>query len=249
MNMKLYKSILLVLLSVVLSSCTFTENIYINDDGSGKFSFEMDGSSFMSMMPQDSLKSEKVIDSSFSFKQLFDEKRDSISKLPLLQQEKLKKLERFNIRTVMNPEKKEFLFSMTTDFIKISDLGDAMSVVNEVQQASKSQVKNSALPEDVFRSNNSELKYSYDGKKFSRKATLLKKEIIETEVDSMKQMMNMFYESSTYTLKYHFPKKVKKVSNSTALYSEDRKTITIEFPLSDYMKEPEKLNFEVEFEK
>jgi hypothetical protein len=78
---------------------------------------------------------------------------------------------------------------------------------------------------------------------------LLKKEIIETEVDSMKQMMNMFYESSTYTLKYHFPKKVKKVSNSTALYSEDRKTITIEFPLSDYMKEPEKLNFEVEFEK
>jgi hypothetical protein len=247
--MKLYKYLIVVTTIVLLTSCTFTENIYINEDGSGKFSVEMDGSSFMAMMPQDSLKTEKAIDSSFSFKKLFEEKKDSISKLPAAHQAQLRKLENFNVRTVMNPEKKEFLFSMSTDFVSTADLGDAMSIINEVQQASKSQVKNNALPDGGFGNNNSELKYSYDGKKFSRKATLLKKEIIETELDSMKQMMNMFYESSTYTLKYHFPKRVKKVSNTTALYSEDRKTITIEFPFSDYMKDPEKLNFEVEFEK
>ena len=59
----------------------------------------------------------------------------------------------------------------------------------------------------------------------------------------------MIYESSKYVIKYHFPKPVKKVSNKTALFSEDRKTITIEYSFNEYMDNPDKLNFEVEFEK
>lgn len=245
--MRYIKHLLVLLTAITLTSCNFTENIYINEDGSGKFSIEMDGSQLMSMMPEDSLKTQKAMDSTYSFKQILEEKKDSISKLPKEQQERLKKLENFNIRTVMNPEKKEFLFSMNTDFKNVSDLQDAMSTMSTVQGASKA--GKDMMPGGGFGDNNSELKYFYDGKKFTRKATVLKKDILEVEEDSMKQAMNMFYESSTYTVKYHFPKKVKKVSVESAMYSEDRKTITIEFPFSDYMKEPEKLNFEVEFEK
>jgi len=57
----------------------------------------------------------------------------------------------------------------------------------------------------------------------------------------------MIFESSKYIIKYHFPKEVKSVSNKQAMFSEDRKTITIEFPFNEYMKEPEKTNFEVVF--
>ncbi len=244
--MKYIKNIFAIAFIITLTSCNFTENIYINEDGSGKFSLDMDGSSLMAMIPEDSLKTQKVMDSTFSFKQLLEEKKDSIAKLPKEQQERLKKLENFSIHTVMNAEKKEFLFSMTTDFKSVSNLQDAMSSMNDVQSMSKNSKKE--LPGGGFGNNGSELKYSFDGKIFTRKATVLKKEILEVEKDSMEQAMNMFFESSSYTVKYHFPKKVKKVSNATALYSEDRKTITIEFPFKDYMKEPEKLNLEVEFE-
>lgn len=65
---------------------------------------------------------------------------------------------------------------------------------------------------------------------------------------SMKESLDMFYTQSNFRVVYEFPKAVKKVSIDNALYSEDRKTITIEYPLKDYMENPASLNFEVEFQ-
>lgn len=247
--MKFYKHIIVIFTIVLLTSCTFTENIYINEDGAGKFSVDMDASGLMAMMPADSLGTTKPMDSTFTFKQVFEEKKDSIAKLSIEQQQRLKKLESFSMRTKMIPAEKQFMFSIFTDFKNVADLQDAMTTINDAQGATKDKAANNSLmPTTGFGDNGSVLKYSYDGKKFSRKATLLKKEEVATENDSVEAAYKMIFESSTYTLKYHFPKKVKKVSNKKALYSEDRKTITIEFPFNEYMKEPEKLNFEVEFE-
>jgi len=76
----------------------------------------------------------------------------------------------------------------------------------------------------------------------------IKKEIDEKENASTNQSLKMIFASSSYIVKYHFPKPVKKVSNPTAQYSEDRKTITIEYPFKEYLESPEKLNFDVDFE-
>jgi len=235
-----------------LTSCTFTENIYINDDGSGKFSFDMDASAIMAMIPNDSLKSDKTssekdIDSVFTFKEILESKKDSISKLPKEQQEKLKKMENFSMKMKMNEAKKEFLFSIMTDFKSVSELQDAMSTMEEVQKMNKQpQSGNPMMPKSGGFDNNATLKYTFDGKKFTRKATL-KKPLPKVDADSI-DTYAMIYESSKYIVKYHFPKKVKSVTNKTALFSEDRKTITIEYPFMDYMKAPEKLNFDVQFE-
>ncbi len=247
--MKLYKHILVIKTIILLTSCTFTENIYINEDGTGKFSVDMDASGLMAMMPADSIGTMKPMDSTFTFKQVFEEKKDSIAKLPIEQQQRLKKLEGFSMRTKMIPVEKQFMFSVFTDFKNVADLQDAMTTINDAQGATKDKSSNNTLiPSSGFGDNGSVLKYSYDGKKFSRKATLINKEVSKTENDSVEAAYKMIFESSTYTIKYHFPKKVKKVSNKKALYSEDRKMITIEFPFNEYMKDPEKLNFEVEFE-
>jgi hypothetical protein len=64
----------------------------------------------------------------------------------------------------------------------------------------------------------------------------------------MKESMEMIYGQSSFKVVYQFPKAVKKISMPNALYSDDRKTITIEYPLKDYMENPDKLNFEVEFQ-
>lgn len=246
------KLLLLLLVVFTFSSCTFTEEITINPDGTGKYDLNIDGSALMAMMPQDSVggKKEKAIDSTFSFQQLFEEKKDSIAKLPKAQQEKMKKMEKFNLRMLMNYETKKFFFSLNTDFKSVSELQDVMDNMSEMQTMNKVTKEASLNPmgdASMFRSNGSKLNYVYDGKKFIRKAivdkTALKKAIDST--DSYK----MIFESSKYILKYHFPKAVKSVSNKSALFSEDRKTITIEHAFNEYMNEPEKLNFEVVFQK
>jgi hypothetical protein len=249
-KMKSIKLLLTFFVLVTLVSCTVTENIYINDNGSGNFSVEMDGSALMAMVPTDSLKTEKSIDSTFSFKQLLVEKSDSIAKLPKEQQELLKKLENFNMKMKMDPAEKQFVFALNTDFKNVAELQDVMETMNAfntIQKNNKSTAEaNPYLPSGGFGSNNSVLSYSYNGKKFTRKATVNSVEMDEMENDSLQQY-KMIFESSIYVLKYHFPKPVKKVSNTTALFSEDRKTITIQYPFNEYMDNPDKLNIEVEF--
>lgn len=242
------KLISLFALLIVLGSCTFTEEITINPDGTGKYNLDMDGSSIMAMMPKDSLKQEKNIDSVFSFKEMFEGKRDSIAKLSKEEQAKIKNLEKFNMRMKMNFDTKQFLFAMNTDFKSVAELQEVMGSMSELQKMNKGQVKNNPMGDmGGFGSSTAKINYEYNGKKFSRKAIVDKEALKKLENDSAAASYKMIYESSKYIIKYHFPKPVKKVSNTSALFSEDRKTITIEYSFNEYMKEPEKLNFEVVF--
>ncbi len=244
------KKILLLLVSIItLTSCTFTEEITINPDGTGKYNLNMDGSSLMAMMPKDSLKNEKNIDSVFSFKEMFEAKKDSIAKLSKEEQEKIKNLEKFDMRMKMNYDTKEFLFSMNTLFNSVTELQDVMNDMSQMQKMNKgSQQQNPMGDIGNIANNGSKINYAYNGKKFTRKAIIDKEALKKIDNDSL-DSYQMIFESSKYVIKYHFPKAVKKVSNPSALFSEDRKTITIEYSFNEYLKEPEKLNFEVDFVK
>ncbi|MES2240704.1 MAG: hypothetical protein V4497_10655 [Bacteroidota bacterium] len=252
--MKLYKLLSLSLLFATLTSCNFTENIDVQADGTGKFSLEMDGSGFMAMAGDQALKGmntkkdTKSIDSTFSFKQIFEAKKDSIAKLSPEQQTALKKLENFVMNIKMNPEAKQFLFSMNTPFKSVKELDGVMESMSSLKDLKgKSEKKdNPAAMLSGLGNNNSKLSFSYDGKNFIRKAIIAKEQLKKIAADST-GMAKMVFASSKYTLKYHFPKAVKSVSNPDALFSADRKTITVEYPFTDYSENPEKLNLNVEF--
>lgn len=250
--MKLYKLLSFSFLIAALTSCTFTENIYINDNGTGKFSVDLDGSVLMEMAGdqignQMGADAKKEIDSSFTFKQLFDEKKDSIAKLSPEVQKELKKLENFVVNTKMSAEKKQFLMTLSSDFKNVNEMQDILQTLSTLQ---KLEGGAAATPlGSGFGNNYSNLSYSYDGKKFTRKAVIDTQKKAQKPKDSAGDMSKMMFASSSYVIKYHFPKKIKKVSNPNALFSEDRKSITIQYPFTDYMENPDKLNFDVEFEK
>ncbi|OAZ02799.1 hypothetical protein [Flavobacterium succinicans] len=248
--MKSLYQFLVLSLVLLATSCTVTENIYVNADGSGKFNVDLDGSSLMAMMPKDSLKAEKNVDSTFAFKQILADNKDTIAKLPIDQQQLLKKLENFNMRMQMNQEQKKFLFSLQTNFKNVSELQDAMTAINAMSllqnKANKATEFGSAIPSEGLANNNSTLSYAFKGNKFTRTA-ILKNTKKETLNEEAAEMNKMIFASSNYIIKYHFAKPVKKVSNSSALFSEDRKTVTLQYPFSEYMENPEKLNLEVEF--
>lgn len=253
--MQIFKKSLLLLVILLTLSCNFVETIDINPDGKGNFSVDMDGSGLMALAGNQALKSMKVkkdvksIDSTFSFKQLFVDKKDSIAKLTPEQQVALKKLENFVMNIKMNAETKQLLFSMNTPFAKISDLDGMMESMNTLKEM-KGKSGNKDNPVAMLNgigNTNSTLSFSFDGKNFSRKAIIPKEEIKKMTKDSL-GMAKMIFASSKYTLKYHFPKAVKSVSNPKALFSADRKTVTVEYPFTDYAENPDKLNLSIVLE-
>lgn len=268
-----FLSALLVLVS--LTSCSITEKLIMNENGSGKFSYEIDGSKMMSMAggafsgEEKNTKKKKKgdtkskdIDSTFTFKEMFASKHDSISKLPLEEQEKIKRMEKFSVRMVMNEEKGIMNYSMFTDFKSVQELQDVMSPVKSMQSLSPGGKQGGMAMAPTGIDDDSSTQFFYDGKTFKKIVSKKEKkkeeavaeettdeEVSEEELaESMKKSMEMFYDQSNFKIVYEFPKPVKKVSIENALYSEDRKTITIEYSLKDYMENPNKLNFEVEFQ-
>ncbi|MEO7976731.1 hypothetical protein [Flavobacterium sp.] len=253
--MKLYKLLSFSFLLAALTSCTFTENIYVNDNGTGKFSVDMDGSSLMAMAgdqigQQMGTDATKSIDSTFTFKQLLEDKKDSIAKLSPEMQKELKKVENYIVHTKMSTEKKEFLMTVSTDFKNANELQDILQTLSAFQKLEKSTAATAPFG-GSFGNNNSKLNYTYSGKKFTRTSVIDQKKPDEKAKDTSASpdMSKMIFASSNYILKYHFPKKIKKVSNPNALFSDDRKTITIQYPFTDYIENPDKFNLEVEFEK
>lgn len=245
---------LLLLLSIfALTSCQFSENIYINEDGSGKMKFSFDGSELMLIVGDKMSEGsrEKEVDSTFSFKEVFEEKRDSISKLSKEEQEKLKALENFSMHMLMSVENKKMKMELLTDFKNANELCDMFNVLNSAgnlqgKNGANLNTPNNPLSAMVDRGN-TDMKYSYKKGVFKRIVKVKDIELQQQITDSLGAIAMMFA-NSKYKLNYHFPRKIKSVSKEGALYSEDRKSMTIEFALMDYMSNPEVMNLEVVLE-
>ena len=245
--MKKVQILLLAMLIALASACNFTEEIHINEDGSGKLSINFDGSEMMEMAGEEMAKTnEKPIDSIISFKTFLEEKKDSIAQLPIEEQEKLKKLEPFNMRMVMNPEKKEMMFDLFSEFKNVSEVNDAFgafqdaSTIGGKSNPQQGPMKPSEQPTEV--------NYSFQKNKFTRTAKIVDQELFEQQLDSL-QGAEMFLSGSTYTLKYHFPKKIKSTTAEEATFSQDGKTLIYEVNFMELMKNPSVLDLEVELEK
>ncbi|MEO0572558.1 MAG: hypothetical protein AAF039_12705 [Bacteroidota bacterium] len=230
-------------------ACNFTEEIHFNEDGSGKLNIHFDGNEMMEMVASmDSTRTpEKAVDSTLVFKDLLEEKKDSIAKLSPEEQAKLKKLEPFSIRMVVNEDEGKMNFDMFSAFKNVEEVNDAF---NAFQEASKlGPAPSTSGPSPMKNSEpTTKVTYAFDGATFSRTISIIDEKLFEKGLDSL-QGAEMFLSGSTYTFKYHFPKKVKKVNVEGATFSMDGKTMIYEVNFMDMMKNPESINLEVELEK
>lgn len=249
------KLTILVAITAIFSSCQMSENLYINEDGSGKMSIKMDGSGFMQMMGSklSGDKEVKRVDSLFSFKDFLKDKKDSIAKLPLEEQKKLKALEKFKMRMVLDPETLKMDFDMFTSFDKVEGLSDLLgsfqkgySVASKSNKALSGGKQSKALNKQDDDATTKSY-YTYSKKMFKRYTEILDAQKLKEQIDSMGPAKS-FFGSSKYKLVYHFPRKVKSVSLKEAYFSGDRKTITIETDLVEYLSNPTSLDVEIEFE-
>ncbi|WP_335977619.1 hypothetical protein [Gaetbulibacter jejuensis] len=242
--------LLVVFLAMVcLTSCQFSENIYINEDGSGKMEFSMDASELMQMagekMKEDGT---ERMDSTIVFKDFLDEKRDSISKLPQEDQDKLKALENFKMHMLMDTETSVMKFDLLTDFKDAGELQDmfqAMNSVGNMQGEGGMKPADASNPFSSLGSNSAtDIKYTFKKGVFKRSAKIIDTELHQQAMDSLSSM-EMMFATSNYTLNYHFPKPIKSVSNEAAMFSDDRKSFTLEVNFMESLKNPALLDVEV----
>ncbi len=237
---------------VILVGCQFSEELHLKEDGSGKISFNFDGSEVMQMAGDKMTEGEeKVIDTLMVFKDFLEEKKDSIAQLPIEEQERLKKLENFRMHMFMNSEKKEMTFDLYSEFKNVSDLGNLFNEFKTASTLGGKKAGSSMGKQDPLSntegSDPTKVSYSFVNNKFKRVTEILDEEKLKQDIDSLEQM-KMFMASSKYKINYHFPKKIKKISNEKALFSQDGKSFTLEVGFLEYMDNPKVLDIEVDLE-
>lgn len=231
-----------------MTSCNFTEEIHLNEDGSGKLSINFDAQELMAMVGSlDSLRQEQPMDSTLVFKDLLEEKKDSIALLPLEEQARLKNLEPFSMHMVVDPAAQVMRFELFSEFQNIEKVNDAF---NAFQSASALGPKSDGAMGAASMTGGdpaTEVNYTFSKNTFSRSITIIDQELFKKNLDSM-QGTEMFLGGSTYTFKYHFPRRVKKVNVEGATFSMDGKTMIYEVDFLEMMKSPETMALEVELE-
>ena len=241
---KLTNFIILFITLITLTSCQFTERIHINENGSGVYSLEMDMSAMMGAMKQmgDSIETTedmKVIDTIILFKDIIAEKKDSIAKLTKEEQETLKAIEDLKIHMMVDEKNNKMISDFIFEFNSISELENIHERISKAQSVKDGNENNAPT-------NDSEVKYSYNGKKFIRKVE--KRKLSPEEKEAYKKSMEQsasFLDGSSYKLEYHFPKAIKSTTYKGALFSDDRKTMYIQADMKAITENPKLLDFEV----
>jgi len=236
--------------STMLISCEFTETLVLNEDGSGEMKVQMDASAMIAMMSSMGTEEENAsmndkIDTTFYFRDILAEKKDSIATLPLEQQERLKKLEGYGVHVAMDTEAEKMVYDIFINFESINEadnIFDAFNQINNTGVNTASETEKSPSQESV------KVKYSFENNIFKRDAYIVDNELHKAEMDSLKSM-EMMLGGTLYKLNYTFPKKIKSTNQEDATFSSDRKTLFYQVEYLDYLKNPDLMDIEVVLEK
>lgn len=242
--MKIKSLILSLVLIVTLSSCVFVEEIHVDDNGKGNYSFKMDMGEMMSalggMKSKDSISEPEVTDTIIYFKDILLEKKDSIAKLSKKEQEAFKSLSKFKMHMQIDEAANKMIMDINTDFNSLSDLRDVQKNIARAQALQDKKGDKGEIP------SNANITYTLKNKTFKRSVALKKfTEEEQTDYDEAMKKASMFLEGSLYKIIYHFESDVKKVSFEGAQISEDKKTVTIEVSMDSLTKNPKILDFEI----
>ncbi|WP_406682886.1 hypothetical protein N1F78_09295 [Seonamhaeicola sp. MEBiC1930] len=260
--MKFVKVLALIVLAICFSNCTIKERIVFNDDGGGSFLVSYDMGEFMKQMKtqmgEDSSSEEKkgeVMDTTFVFKDLMENYKDSIAALPEEKREAMETVKDMYMKMTMDEDNGVFDFGIGLDFKSIKELTDIGEKIQKAKSlnAQNDQVnamKGSPLGKfmDYEKSNTT---YDLTVEGFTRSTTLPgdwnTDETKFDENDESDQEFMAYFENAYYVVEYTFPKKIKSYSIERAELSNDNKTIIYKVSWLDFLTDPKLLDVNITF--
>ena len=266
------RGILLTLFSaciLLLSSCLDTEEkIVINKDNSGVYSLTMDMGRFLKMMNEMGQKKDsgdkkpQQKDSTIYFKSFVD------TSTRLTEQEK-EMLKDGSVHVKVDEKANQMRFVISVPFKKIQDLPylrenymkalDKLNIKDPFgnKEKKEGEENNEEQMHNEMSSGSSSIIPAQDaytftaapGKlsnKFTDKSSFEKKVESDSSLQMMKQLTSMMGEL-TYKTTFVLPKPVKHYKGNNASVSADKKTIVFKNNLTNLLKKPESLEFELDY--
>lgn len=229
-----------------LASCRISENIKINNDGTGFIETETirDESTFLKIRGDDYFKEEEYQDTTYLFKDNFKLYSENFSKITAAEKAILVKQKDVKVNIKKDSYNKEYVTKVNLQFNKIEDVPDLYKT-----QSYTNDLKNNY---SLFNQYYFDISYTFDGTVFRRIIKITNKDIHDgktEEVDNSLQMLDKFKINQPYELKYSFPRRIKSVSNKSAIISDDKNSVKLIFLLTDCIKNPAITNLEVVLEK
>ncbi len=255
-------SLLIVLTLIFLTSCEVEWETRFNKDGGGKYSMIMDMSAMLEMtagMPSNKKKKENELkDTVIDFSKILEDKKDSIAKLSLEEQKRLKELEDLKITIDADSTTHKAIVRIDYDFdnledlksvgkkMRLADLDDFVKLgakgnINAKEDKAEAEEKK----DDKFPAITDMLDIEYTETKFTSKLSdEASKEMKKNSGDD-----NPFSSMIKFKIRYVFPYRIKSVSNKDVRILSDFKGIEFNASIADLSKNLNYLDVEVAFEK
>lgn len=223
------------ILLVTMTGCfDIEEEITLNRDGSGSYAMTIDMGELGSML------------SSFQDEESEEDGEDPMGSLDSTMMEQAKNLREVPGITNVRHASENFAFTISYDFESIEALNNA--------QAASAEEDSDAMGGMMGGGMSNGASFSWKSGLFERNSStsmddLLGGEEGEEEDESAMEMAKMMFGSANYTTIYHFPNKVKKVSNPSSEISADNRTVTTEISFSDILDGSAELGTKIKYKK
>lgn len=197
---------LAILVSFSLISCSISEQILFNEDGSGKLTYTVDMSKMIAlskdldksneMTKELAEDTEKDMDTVFDIKDVLAKRALDGKPLTPEQLKNMESMKNYTFRMYVNKAKSEMKYTMTTDFKSIAEVGNVGSALSSMKSLSgkKANALDAATPQG-----NTEVVFLFDGKRFSR--SVVEKPYTEEEIVYEEVSDTAVYEHEMDTLR------------------------------------------------
>ena len=242
-TMKIYISLVLILF---LNSCQVTETIHLNQNGTGKIEIwklrEEQG--YMQLMGEEYSTEDIFRDTTYVFEDVIKKHSETFARLSAFEKAIFQKFNSVQVNVRKSSFEKEFRTTITQDFTKIEQVAD----LYKTEEYADDIINNYAL---VAEEHYYTVNFTFDGRTFKRIVKItdeveLKKQ--QQEIERLKIRFSKFKVVQNFELKYQFSQKIKSITNPNAKISEDRKSMQLQFLITDCLMNPETTNLEVVLE-
>ena len=237
------KRIFLLLVIHLTASCQVTETLHINTDGTGtiEVSEEREENSYMQLAKEEYAKEDFYRDTTYVFKDYFTKYGETFARTSKEDQNVYLKYSDVKVHIKKSSSEKEFRTLISQQFKNATDIVDLYKAEDYADN-----IKNNyavSAEEHYYK-----VSYSYVGNRFNRSVKITDSIFLKREFDRLENYKS-YYKGlklvQSYVLDYHFPRKILSVSNPQAKISENQKSLSIEFLLTDCVQNPTITNLEV----
>ena len=233
----------LLYLFIFTTSCQFSETIHIYEDGSGTIQTTSlrDEQSYLKLVLGNYNNEEVFHDTTYVVKDFINKCAETFNRISDADKAVFRKYNDVKVHIKNSSYEKEFRTTISQKFATVNEIADLYKTTEYV-----SDIRNNyalSAEEHYYK-----VKYSFDGKIFYRKVVItdyleLKKQV--ARIDTLKFKYGKLDLLQSYRLEYHFPRRIKSVSNPNANVESDRKSLFLNFLISDCLQNPEGTNLEV----